>query len=191
MAGVIELCAFIPYVISIVRGKTRPHRGSWFIWSLVGFVLFVSYYNAGAEETIWVPLIMFLGPLVVLLLSYRYGVGGWEDPLDRYCLVGALLGVICLIVFSTPLIALSVAVLTDIFAAIPTVKKSIYDPASENALAWSLAFIANALNIAAIKEWSIEIAGYPVYASLVFTAICVPLWKFHVQQSLHKRFIRR
>lgn len=186
-AGIIEVCAFAPYIFSMVRGKTRPHRGSWFIWTLVGFVLLVSYYQAGAEETIWVPLIMFVGPLVVFLLSFKYGVGGWEDPLDKYCLIGALVGVGCLAIFSSPLVALTVAIATDIFAALPTVKKSILEPASEDVYAWSLAFVANALNIAAIREWSLEIAGYPVYATLVFAIICFPLLKYHASRALHRR----
>lgn len=174
----------------MVRRKTRPHRGSWFIWALVGFVLLASYHRAGAEETIWVPLIMFAGPLIVFLLSFKYGVGGWEDPLDRYCLIGAVMGVVCLIVFSSPLVALTIAIITDVFAAVPTVKKSILDPASEDVYAWTLAFIANALNIAAIREWSFDIAGYPVYATLVFAAICFPLLKYNIGRVLHRQFQR-
>ncbi len=180
IAGVIELVAFVPYIVSIFRGKTIPHRGSWIIWTILGFVLLMSYRAAGAEETIWVPLMMFLGPLVITVLSMRYGTGGWEDSLDRYCLVGALVAIVCYFIFDTPLVALSIAILTDVFAAIPTVRKSIWQPYSEDVIAWSLAFIASILNIAAIDTWNLSIAGYPIYASIIFAAICIPLWKYRV-----------
>ena len=100
------------------------------------------------------------------------------------------MGVVCLIVFSSPLVALTIAIITDVFAAVPTVKKSILDPASEDVYAWTLAFIANALNIAAIREWSFDIAGYPVYATLVFAAICFPLLKYNIGRVLHRQFQR-
>lgn len=185
IAGAVEIVAFVPYIYSIIAGSTTPHRGSWFIWTFLGFVLLVSYYSAGAEETIWVPLIMFIGPLIVTLFSFKYGVGGWDDPLDRYCLVGALIGIACLFTFKSPLIALTVAIFTDIFAAVPTVRKSITHPASEDALAWGLAFTASILNLGAIDNWSFAIAGYPVYATLIFAAICFPLFRHRVNRMFH------
>ncbi len=186
IAGVIEGIAFVPYIVAILRGKTRPHRGSWFIWTLLGLVVVLSYGSAGAEATLWVPLAMFVGMLCISVLSLKYGVGGWEDSLDRYCLIGALIGLLCLLIFTSPLIALSVAIITDVFAAVPTVRKSIYDPESEDVLAWSLAFLANVLNLIAIEEWTIGIAGYPVYASIVFGAICFPLLRYAYLKRRHK-----
>ncbi len=181
IAGVVEVIAFIPYIIAMVRGKTRPHRGSWFIWTVLGLILLLSYRAAGAEETIWVPLVMFIGPLIVFILSFKYGKGGWEDSLDKYCLIGAIVGFSCLVVFESPMIALTVAILSDVFAAIPTVRKSILDPDSEDVTAWTLAFIANLINLLAIDKWTIEIAIYPIYAVLIFGIITFPL--------LRRRFV--
>lgn len=38
LAGVVGVVDTIPYVRDIVRGSTRPHRGTWFIWGLLAIV---------------------------------------------------------------------------------------------------------------------------------------------------------
>jgi hypothetical protein len=184
-AAIVHFIAFAPYILSIIRRKTRPHRGSWFVWTLLGFLLLVSYSAVGADETIWMPITLFLGPLVILLLSLRYGVGGWDDAHDKYCMVGACIGLTSLLIFNTPFIALYVGILTDLFAAIPTVRKSIIDPESEDALAWSLALIASILNLFAIDDWSFHLSSYPVYAAIVFALITLPLVHHRWSKNIH------
>jgi hypothetical protein len=35
LAGVVGIADTIPYVRDTVRGSTRPHRGTWLIWSVL------------------------------------------------------------------------------------------------------------------------------------------------------------
>ncbi len=186
IAGIIHILAFVPYFIAILHGTTRPHRGSWFVWAALSFALLVSYDAVGGEEAIWSPVAMFVGSSVIFLMSLRYGVGGWESPLDRYCLIGALTGIAALYVFQTPLIALAISMLTDVFAAVPTAKKAIDDPESEDVTAWGLAFLASIINLWAIDDWSFNISGYPVYAVLIFALICAPLFYHHAKRFIHR-----
>ncbi len=186
IAGIIHILAFVPYVVAILHGKTKPHRGSWFVWALLSFALLASYRAAGGDETIWSPLAMFVGSFVIFLMSLRYGVGGWDSRLDQYCLVGALSGVAALFIFSSPLIALSISMLTDIFAAVPTVHKSIIDPESEDLTAWGMALFASVVNLLAIDDWSIAISGYPIYAVLIFAAVCWPLMRYRFIHTTHR-----
>jgi hypothetical protein len=186
IAGIIHLIAFVPYFIGILRGRTKPHRGSWFVWAALSFTLLASYRAAGGEEAIWSPVAMFAGSAAIFLLSLRYGVGGWDNPLDRYCLIGALSGIAALFIFQTPLYALAISMLTDLFAAIPTARKAVYDPDSEDVTAWGLAFLASVINLWAIDDWSFSISGYPVYAAIVFALICIPLFRYHILRLVHR-----
>lgn len=61
-AGALALVAYIPYVVSILRGNTKPNRATWFIWAVIGAILGASYYASGAEHTAWVTVGYFLGP---------------------------------------------------------------------------------------------------------------------------------
>src|SRR5881394_2839760 len=48
LAGVVGVVDTIPYVRDIVRGSTRPHRGTWFIWGVLAIVECVSHGAGGA-----------------------------------------------------------------------------------------------------------------------------------------------
>jgi len=52
IAGALSFLAFVPYVLATLRGKTRPNRATWIIWSAVGVTLLASYAVAGARETL-------------------------------------------------------------------------------------------------------------------------------------------
>jgi hypothetical protein len=35
LAGVLTIVDAIPYLRDVLRGSTRPHRGTWLIWSVL------------------------------------------------------------------------------------------------------------------------------------------------------------
>src|SRR5207248_2703381 len=78
LAGAISFLGFVPYIIEIVQGKTRPNRATWWIWAVVGAMLCASSYASGARHALWVPLSYVIGPLATALLALKYGEGGWD-----------------------------------------------------------------------------------------------------------------
>lgn len=162
IAGLVALAGFLPYVVAILRRQTRPNRATWWIWTVVGALLCVSYYSAGARDAIWVPVSYVAGPFVTALLALRYGEGGWTR-LDRFCLAGAALSLAIWWGSGSALLALLMNVLLDAFGAIPTVWKTWAAPESEDLAAWVCFFAGSGLNLLALDGWTIESALYPVY----------------------------
>ncbi|HEX5038086.1 MAG TPA: hypothetical protein VFX30_13085 [bacterium] len=177
VAGALSFLAFVPYVLSMLKGKNRPNRATWIIWTAVGVSLLASYAASGARETVWVAAANLLAFLFVLALSYKYGVGGWK-VLDVSCLIGAAFGFSLWWWFDSPLPTLYSGLFIDLVGAVPTIAKAWKDPESENLPAWVLFFAANALNLLAIKEWSVAMASYPVYMAFITLAlVSVLLWR--------------
>src|SRR3989338_2797659 len=116
IAGIISFLAYIVYAISIFRGRTNPNRATWWIWTFMGLVVGLSYYFSGAVNTIWVPVVEFIGPLSVALLSLKYGEGGLENKTDLICLFGAAVSIILWIIFNNPVVALVTSLAVDSFA---------------------------------------------------------------------------
>ena len=170
VAGAASLVAFIPYVLAILRGETRPNRATWWIWTATSFVLLASYYFAGADTTIWVPASYFAASFVTALLSIRYGEGG-STPLDRGCLAGAGAGLLAWWWFDSPVVALVMALGVDLAGALPTIRKAWVAPHTEDRLAWGLFIAGNTLNLVAVDRWEFAIAIYPIYFFLVSGAI--------------------
>ena len=47
LAIALTLVAFLPYIASILRGKTRPHVFSWVIWGVTTFIVFLAQVQDG------------------------------------------------------------------------------------------------------------------------------------------------
>lgn len=166
IAGLLEFLAFILYYVSIIQGKTRPNRATWFVLTVVGALIAMSYYASGARETLWVPLSYAIGPLIAFLLSIPYGEGGFT-LFDRWCLFACFVSIVFWKVSHSSEITLFFSMLIDFFGLLPTIKKSYLDPASEDRAAWSVTSLSNFMNIFAVGSWTFVIGFYPVYMFLV------------------------
>ena len=164
-AGLLSLAAFVPYIIAIVKGVTKPNRATWWIWTTNGLILLASYYASGAESTVWVAVGYLVGSLLTAVLALRYGEGGWSS-FDRSCLLGATLGLLVWWVFHSPVITVVMGLSVDFAGALPTIRKAYHAPESEDRIAWILFISGNILNLFAIEAWSFAIAVYPVYMFL-------------------------
>lgn len=162
VAGIVSLVAFIPYILAILWGETKPNRATWWIWAVVGLMLGASYYSSGANHTIWVPVSYIIGPFVTAILSIKYGVGGWTR-FDRNCLLGAGVSAVLWWMFNSPLTVLLINLFIDSMGALPTIRKVYHEPESEDSTAWVLSFVANTINLFAVERWTFKIAIYPMY----------------------------
>lgn len=183
MAGVIGLLGYIPYIVSILQGKTKPNRASWFIWTLVGGLLAFSYMSAGDMNTAWVPLGYFIGPFVTAILSIRYGYAVWTK-LDTFCVVAALISVVPWLFSHNASLTLIINVLIDSTGAIPTIVKSYREPETEDFTAWLLFFIANTLEVVAISDWSNLTVIYPVYLFFLAGSITAFILRGKIKKKL-------
>jgi len=169
IAGIVALAACPIYVYDILRGSTRPNRATWWIVTLVGCLIATSYWESGGRATIWIALTYIFSPLVIAVLSVKYGDGHWQ-ALDRFCCLGALISVGVWWLASSALAALSINMAMDFLGLLLTVVKAYSNPLTESKAAWSIAALASLINVLAIERWNYAIAGYPLY---LFTINCL------------------
>jgi hypothetical protein len=183
LAGFLSFLCFIPYIVTILLGKTRPNRASWWIWAINGSILSTSYYFAGANNTLWLIVFPVIAQFIIALLSLKYGKGGWNF-FDRACLMGASLSLTLWLGLKSPMSAIVLTLVTDVLGALPTIKKSYYEPETEDMLTWVLYVIASILNLLAIEQWSLAILLPPMYVLLVNTTILVLLLRSRISNLL-------
>lgn len=174
LAGTLTLGAYVPYVFSIVRGRTVPNRVSWWIWSVIGLLLLLTYRGLGGSSGEGVAVAAFLGQVVIALLSIRFGRGG-ATAIDGLCLAGACLSVFLWYILSSAAIPHLLILTVDLFAWLPTFRKVLDRPESEDLLAWFLwwagATVALAMSLTA-GGWDLP---YPFYIFVTDGAIMVIL----------------
>ncbi|HEX4044379.1 MAG TPA: hypothetical protein VHZ76_01770 [Gammaproteobacteria bacterium] len=183
IAGILAIGGYIPYVISIFQRKTIPNRATWFIWTIVGGLLAFSFFAEGDQRAIWLPMGYFVGPLIVAILSLRYGYSNWTK-LDKICLVVAILSLLPWLLSNDATLTLLINVLIDMTGAIPTLVKSYREPETEDFLSWTIFFIANALEVFVITNWNLA-AIYPIYLFLLAGSIVVFLGRSKIK-FVHK-----
>jgi hypothetical protein len=159
-ALVISVAANIPYAIDIVKGRADPHRISWFIWTVLGGVYFIStIFESGATLFTVGELI---GPVIIFLLSLKYGVGG-HDRKNQLSLLVAMFALGLLFVHDGVIVSLVLALLVDAIAISITVRKVLLDRDSESKAFWALGALAALFAILSLDQYILVGLLYPVY----------------------------
>lgn len=168
IAAILFSISYIPYIYSIIKGFTKPHPISWMLWAVIGGVTFYFSIKAGANETLPLIFLNFILPLVVGLLSLRYFTIKFSK-FDYVCLLLSAVSIILYLKFRNIGFAITLNVLSDMFAYLPTLIKTYNYPKQENLLSWILYLLGYIFGLFAISKWTYDIAIYPVY--LVFFGI--------------------
>jgi hypothetical protein len=167
---IVSIAANIPYTIETIQGKVKPERISWLLWTLLGGTYFFSALFANGAA--WFTFGELVGPVVILLLSLKYGVGG-KSRLDKYSLMVALIAFCLLFVLDGVLISLLLALFIDGIGAFLTIRKLLLDPASESRNFWMLAAVAGTLALLSLDIYNLETMLFPVYVVLLSIFISI------------------
>ncbi len=162
LSAVIAATGYIPYLISTFSGKAKPHPFSWLLWSLLGGIVLFFYYSVGARDTLPLAILNFVGPATIFFLSVGYWEGGFSK-FDYACLALSLASIVFYLLYHNATVSLSISLVADFFAFLPTFRKSYHDPISENTLTWFMFFFGNTISLFAVTKWTYAIALFPIY----------------------------
>ena len=165
------------YLWDVRHGGTRPHRGSWLVWAVVGVVAALSH---GAEGGRWSLLVLWtqaVMSLLVLALAVPFGIG--RPTAGIVVLLGvAAAGVTGWVVLDDPLAATVSAVVADAAGILAMLPKSWADPWSEGVTLYALVGVTGVLSMVAADEWSLGLLLFPAYLVLVNPGLAaVLLWR--------------
>jgi hypothetical protein len=174
LSGLLPLLAGYPYIRDVLKHKTKPHRGSFVIWTTLGAIAFFTQLAGGATWSLLLPAADTLVTAVIFVFSIRYGSGG----INRRDISGlALAGVGLILWYFTkqPLVALLIAIGIDAIGTILTVLKTYDAPHTETFSSWLLAALGGLFAAAAVGKLSFALLVYPVYIFLANNAVNVAI----------------
>ena len=164
-ATAVNLFGFVPYLLDIFRGTTKPHPFTWFMWALVGSVGFFAQLAGGGGAGAWATGAGAFMCFFVGILSLSRGEKHIV-MLDWLCLAGALTGLVLWRLTDEPLLAVVFATVADALGFVPTFRKSYAKPYEETASAYALAALAFSLSIVALDTLSLTTILFPAYIIL-------------------------
>ncbi len=183
ISAILILVAAPPYIIDTIKGKTRPERVTWLIFSILGLIAFISQITLGASWSLVFSGLDTSASILVFGLSIKYGVGG-HTTLDTAALVIAGIGVVIAVLAKEPIISLLGVILADVSGTILTVKKTYLNPDSETTITWLLVGTAALFGVLTVGKFSFDILLYPFY--LMIANYAVPVTQL-IGYKLHKR----
>jgi hypothetical protein len=168
LAGVCAVANTLPYIRDIVRGRTRPHRGTWLVWAVLAVVVYESQRADGASWSLFMAGAQALLTSLVFLLAVRHGEGGLSVT-DVLLTATAAAGVAGWIACDKPIVATASVVV----AAAMMTPKTYRDPGSETFASFALASIGGAFATAAVASADPALVMYPAYFCVVNAAIAL------------------
>jgi len=163
------------YIASILRGRTRPHFYSHFIWAIITGIAFFAQLHDHAGPGAWTMGLTAFTCLIQALLAMKFGEKNIAAT-DRFALGAALLAIGWWAATSDPLMAVILASLINGFAFYPTFRKSWMKPGQENLTGYNISSIKIALSIAALTNFTLTttlFAASALVLNCVFVGMCM------------------
>ena len=162
LGAVVVLFCTVPYILDIVKQKTRPNIVTWIIWTLLigigAAALFANHdYNAA-----WLLVGDAIATFAVVIVGLKYGTAKL-DRFDFICFVGAIVGVILWLVFDSPIIAIIATLLIDLVGTIPTIRHAYRHPEEETSLTFALGVVATTFTLLSLSGYGFSAWIYPAY----------------------------
>lgn len=174
ISSLLALISPIIYSKAILKGEAKPHRTTWFVFSLITILTTASLFAQGNKVAIWLAGVTTLQSIFIFFLSIKRGMGGWSKS-DILCLFIALIGIVLWRVTKNPTVALYFAIGADFIGIVPTLIKTYYHPDTEVWIFYTIDIFAALFSLLALSRWTPEEYSYPVYMMLInaVTAILI------------------
>jgi len=176
LGALINLFGSIPYIIGTLKGTTKPNRISWGLWSVAPLIASIAAFSSGVR---WAVLPVFMSgfmPLIVFLASFANKKAYWKlEKFDYLCGIFSLLALVLWWITKQPVIAIIFAIISDLFAGIPTLIKGWRHPETESGLVYVAGLLSSLTALAAVTAWNFSEYGFAVYLiimnTLLFSAV--------------------
>jgi hypothetical protein len=161
VAGVLAVVQYVPYIADVLRGKTKPHAFSWFVWSVPTAIVFAAQVWSGGGAGAWATGISVLMCTAIFALCFFRG----ERTITRFdwlCLGISMIALALWAVTKEPLGAVILVTIADLLGFGPTIRKSFAKPYEETLNTYLLSGIKWTLSIAALSVFDAITLTYPI-----------------------------
>lgn len=145
---------YIPYLLSIKSGKTKPHVYSWILWASVNCLAFLAQIGKGANAGIWATGASGVFGFIIAIVAFKNRTDQTITKSDKVCFLAALLAIPIWLLSKNALVAVSVAALISLFSSWPTFRKSLTNPESEALFPWTLSALWPIVSVFAVSEYT-------------------------------------
>jgi heme O synthase-like polyprenyltransferase len=183
ISSVVTVASVMPYLLDILKGKTKPRVVSWFTWSVLTAIASAASLADHQYASAVLTLCATIETAMVVTLGIVKSGDRTLEKFDIYCLSGAVVGLLLWLLFNSPAIAVAASVIIDFVGMLPTIKHTWQKPHEETRLTFVLASIGGLCTVFAASDHRITAVAYPVYivfANALLAAIIIVRHRYAV-----------
>jgi hypothetical protein len=164
IAASATLVAAIAYIRSMFKGKTKPNRVTWLMWTVAPFTATFAAFSSGVTWAA-VPVFMSgLSPCLILLASFLNKRAYWKlSAFDYACVALSALALVLLYVTENPNMAIVFAIFSDALAAVPTIRKAWRNPQTEFRWPFVVGVFSPLTSFLVATDWTFSEIAFPAY----------------------------
>lgn len=161
VAVVLTFVGYIPYIVDTIKGKTKPHIYTWFIWGLVTAIAFglqiADKAGPGAYTTLAAAIVCF----IIFLFGLRQGNKDITSS-DSVFFLLSLLALVLWLFAKQPVLSVILVSVIDMLGFVPTVRKSWHKPHEETLISYLTNTFRFGLALFALERYTLVTMLYPV-----------------------------
>ena len=162
VSTVLVVGSIIPYLIDIVKKKTKPRVVTWLNWGILGAIAGAAALKDGQIPAALLSFASVIEVGMVVLLGLYYGDRRF-GRFDILTQIAAIIGLILWLVFNSPLTAIVAVTVIDLIAALPTYKHIWQSPTEETLSTFCISAVASLITL--LVSFNANVSGliFPIY----------------------------
>ena len=174
----------VAYLIDTIKGKVKPNRVSFLLWSIAPFIAFAAQIKQGVGLEALMTFSTGFLPIMTLAGSFLNKKAEWKlTKFDLFCGFLSVVGLVLWQITKVGNVAIFFSILADGLAAVPTIVKAYKYPDTELAWPWIATCFGVFLTILTLKELSFANSGFIIYI-LIVDGIIFSLVQFRIGEML-------
>jgi len=166
VAIALTFIAFLPYIRSILQGKTRPHVFSWVIWGTTTFVVFLAQLADKGGAGAWPIGVSGVITIYVAFLAYMRKSDNTITRTDWIFFTAAAMSLPLWYLTADPLWAVVILTMVDLIGFGPTFRKAYIRPFEEQLTFFVLMATRNLIAILALEHYSLTTVLFPAVIAI-------------------------
>jgi len=172
VGAIIAAVGSLSYLVDTLKGKVKPNRVSFLLWSLAPLIAFFAEVKQGVGIQALMTFIVGFLPLTIFIASFVNKKAVWNlTGFDLMCGALSIIGLVLWFITKSGNIAIIFSILADGLAAMPTIVKSFNYPETESAWPYFASTISAILTLLTVKVWNIANIAFPLYIVLITLVI--------------------
>jgi hypothetical protein len=174
LGALLAAVSTIPYLIDIVRHKTKPNIVTWLTWTMLTTIAGSAALVAGEPKT---AIFLYGNSLctgLVVILGLRYGTAKFSR-FDIMCQLSAILGLVLWLIFNSPTVGIVVPLVIDFVGLLPTLRHSWQKPDEETWQSFLIGVAAPVFTLASLTQFDTASLLFPLYLFFANSALVVTI----------------